>query len=105
MYVNCFITVPKAKERVFVHISTTTVPNAFIGSLKKSLFSIILVSKTMEEAATTGGMQPETAALQEDSRKVNLVSMDGDSFEVSQSVACMSELVKTLIAGALPKVE
>ena len=55
----------------------------------------------MEEAATAGGMQPETAAPHEDGRKVNLVSMDGDSFEVSRSVASMSELVKTLIAGAL----
>ncbi|POM59322.1 Anoctamin, partial [Phytophthora palmivora] len=35
---------------------------------------------------------------EEDSRKVNLVSMDGDSFEVSRSVAAMSELVKTLIS-------
>nr|CCA15417.1 Skp1like protein putative [Albugo laibachii Nc14] len=52
----------------------------------------------MEEAATAGGMQPETAAPHEDGRKVNLVSMDGDSFEVSRSVASMSELVKTLIA-------
>lgn len=37
---------------------------------------------------------------EEDARKVNLVSMDGDSFEVSASVAAMSELVKTLISGA-----
>jgi hypothetical protein len=36
---------------------------------------------------------------EEDARKVNLVSMDGDSFEVSRSVAAMSELVKTLISG------
>lgn len=36
---------------------------------------------------------------EEDTRKVNLVSMDGDSFEVSRSVAAMSELVKTLISG------
>lgn len=36
---------------------------------------------------------------EEDARKVNLVSMDGDSFEVSRSVASMSELVKTLISG------
>ncbi|OWZ19356.1 S-phase kinase-associated protein 1A [Phytophthora megakarya] len=35
---------------------------------------------------------------EEDTRKVNLVSMDGDSFEVSRSVAAMSELVKTLIS-------
>jgi S-phase kinase-associated protein 1 len=41
----------------------------------------------------------ETPRQEEDSRKVNLVSMDGDSFEVSRSVATMSELVKTLIAG------
>ncbi|OQR85536.1 S-phase kinase-associated protein 1A [Achlya hypogyna] len=31
-------------------------------------------------------------------RKVNLVSQDGDSFEVTQAVACVSELVKTMIA-------
>ncbi|KAF1793927.1 Major facilitator superfamily domain [Phytophthora cactorum] len=35
------------------------------------------------------------AKQEEDSRKVNLVSMDGDSFEVSRGVAAMSELVKT----------
>lgn len=34
---------------------------------------------------------------EEDGRKVNLVSMDGDSFEVSRSVACMSELVKSIL--------
>jgi S-phase kinase-associated protein 1 len=34
----------------------------------------------------------------EDTRKVNLVSQDGDSFEVPRSVAYMSELVKTMIA-------
>lgn len=36
---------------------------------------------------------------EEDARKVNLVSMDGDSFEISRSIASMSELVKTLISG------
>ncbi|KAH7484375.1 hypothetical protein PRIC1_003684 [Phytophthora ramorum] len=40
----------------------------------------------------------QDAPAQEDLRKVNLVSMDGDSFEVSRSVAAMSELVKTLIS-------
>ncbi|KAE8915013.1 hypothetical protein PF005_g16734 [Phytophthora fragariae] len=40
----------------------------------------------------------QDAPKEEDSRKVNLVSMDGDSFEVSRSVAAMSELVKTLIS-------
>ncbi|CEG39913.1 glycoprotein fp21 [Plasmopara halstedii] len=40
----------------------------------------------------------DTPKQEEDSRKVNLVSMDGDSFEVSRSVAAMSELVKTLIS-------
>ncbi|OQR98579.1 S-phase kinase-associated protein 1A [Achlya hypogyna] len=34
----------------------------------------------------------------DDSRKVNLVSQDGDSFELARAVACMSELVKTMIA-------
>lgn len=42
----------------------------------------------------------ETPRQEEDTRKVNLVSMDGDSFEVSRSVAAMSELVKTLVSGA-----
>lgn len=41
----------------------------------------------------------ETPRQEDDGRKVNLVSMDGDSFEVSRSVASMSELVKTLISG------
>ncbi|CAK4072015.1 unnamed protein product [Aphanomyces euteiches] len=35
---------------------------------------------------------------EEDTRKVNLVSQDGDSFEIPRTVACMSELVKTMIA-------
>lgn len=53
----------------------------------------------MADAATAA--QDSTAPRQEeDTRKVNLVSMDGDSFEVSASVAAMSELVKTLISGA-----
>lgn len=42
----------------------------------------------------------DVAAAPEDARKVSLVSLDGDSFEVSRSVAAMSELVKTLISGA-----
>ncbi|GLD95462.1 hypothetical protein PINS_up004107 [Pythium insidiosum] len=42
--------------------------------------------------------QQETPRQEEDTRKVNLVSMDGDSFEVSRSIASMSELVKTLIS-------
>lgn len=42
----------------------------------------------------------DTSRQEEDARKVSLVSMDGDSFEVSASVAAMSELVKTLISGA-----
>ncbi|RHY26913.1 hypothetical protein DYB32_007166 [Aphanomyces invadans] len=33
-----------------------------------------------------------------DTQKVNLVSQDGDSFEVSREVAVMSELVRTMIA-------
>lgn len=41
----------------------------------------------------------DVAAAPEDARKVSLVSLDGDSFEVSRSVAAMSELVKTLISG------
>ena len=49
--------------------------------------------------ATTTTSAPDTSKPEEDSRKVNLVSMDGDSFEVSRSVAAMSELVKTLISG------
>ncbi|TYZ67967.1 hypothetical protein PybrP1_011875 [[Pythium] brassicae (nom. inval.)] len=40
----------------------------------------------------------DTPRQEEDARKVSLVSMDGDSFEVSASVAAMSELVKTLIS-------
>ncbi|CAH0485251.1 hypothetical protein KXD40_003013 [Peronospora effusa] len=47
---------------------------------------------------TTNPAQGDMAKQEEDSRKVNLVSMDGDSFEVSRSVAAMSELVKTLIS-------
>ncbi|KAF4316222.1 hypothetical protein BBO99_00006398 [Phytophthora kernoviae] len=50
----------------------------------------------MSDAATPALEQPKQQ--EEDSRKVNLVSMDGDSFEVSRSVAAMSELVKTLIS-------
>ena len=42
---------------------------------------------------------PTQETKEEDSRKVNLVSMDGDSFEVPRGVAAMSELVKTLISG------
>jgi S-phase kinase-associated protein 1 len=42
---------------------------------------------------------PDAPRQEEDTHKVNLVSMDGDSFEVSRSVASMSELVKTLISG------
>ncbi|ETV88697.1 hypothetical protein H257_00218 [Aphanomyces astaci] len=34
----------------------------------------------------------------ESTHKVNLVSQDGDSFEVSRAVAIMSELVRTMIA-------
>ena len=34
-----------------------------------------------------------------DSRKICLVSQEGDSFEVTSVVAAMSELVKTLIWG------
>lgn len=52
----------------------------------------------MSDAAVATPAQD--APKEEDSRKVNLVSMDGDSFEVSRSVAAMSELVKTLISGA-----
>ena len=48
--------------------------------------------------------QPQdTPRQEEDTGKVNLVSMDGDSFEVARSVAGMSELVKTLIAGKVEK--
>ncbi|KAG7390985.1 suppressor of kinetochore protein mutant [Phytophthora pseudosyringae] len=49
----------------------------------------------MSDAAAPAQDAPKQ---EEDSRKVNLVSMDGDSFEVSRSVAAMSELVKTLIS-------
>ena len=42
---------------------------------------------------------PTQEMKEEDVRKVSLVSMDGDSFEVSRGVAAMSELVKTLISG------
>ncbi|RLN86916.1 hypothetical protein BBJ28_00007392, partial [Nothophytophthora sp. Chile5] len=51
----------------------------------------------MADAAAAPAQDPPQQ--EEDARKVNLVSMDGDSFEVSRSVAAMSELVKTLIAG------
>lgn len=51
----------------------------------------------MSDAAAPAQDAPKQ---EEDSRKVNLVSMDGDSFEVSRSVAAMSELVKTLVSGA-----
>ncbi|KAG7394242.1 suppressor of kinetochore protein mutant [Phytophthora boehmeriae] len=51
----------------------------------------------MSDAAAPAPEQPKQQQ-EEDSRKVNLVSMDGDSFEVSRSVAAMSELVKTLIS-------
>ncbi|KAG6594178.1 S-phase kinase-associated protein 1A [Phytophthora cinnamomi] len=50
----------------------------------------------MSDAAAPAQDAPKQT--EEDSRKVNLVSMDGDSFEVSRSVAAMSELVKTLIS-------
>ena len=36
---------------------------------------------------------------EDDSRKVCLVSQQGDSFEVSVGIARMSELVKTMIEG------
>ncbi|GMF29823.1 unnamed protein product [Phytophthora lilii] len=43
----------------------------------------------MSDAAAPAQDAPKQ---EEDARKVNLVSMDGDSFEVSRSVAAMSEL-------------
>lgn len=52
----------------------------------------------MAEAAAAA---PETAgeAQAEVTRNVNLVSQEGDSFDVSVKVAKMSELVKTMVSG------
>ena len=57
------------------------------------------VEPVEKRRAMSDASAPTQEMKEEDVRKVNLVSMDGDSFEVSRGVAAMSELVKTLISG------